>query len=137
MSERLAGRLSAYRAYLILQGGTALAFSLIVTVDLVWQAQAANLNPLELALVGTVLEATALLGEVPTGVVADIYSRRLSIVIGVLMMGVGFLVEGLFPRFGAILLAQVIWGLGATFLSGATEAWISDEVGQEHAGRAY
>ncbi|MGI9147252.1 MAG: MFS transporter [Chloroflexota bacterium] len=129
--------MSAFRAYLILEGGTALTFSLITTVNLVWQAQAATLNALQLVLVGTVLEATALVGEVPTGVVADVYSRKLSIVIGVLMMGAGFLVEGLFPRFDAILLAQVIWGLGATFLSGATQAWISDEVGQEHAGSAF
>jgi len=129
--------LSAYRAYLLLEGGTAFAFSLIATVNLVWQAQAAALNPLELVLVGTVLETTALVGEVPTGMIADAYSRRLSIVIGVLMMGTGFGVEGLFPRFDAILLAQVVWGLGATFLSGATEAWISDEIGQENAGRVF
>jgi DHA3 family tetracycline resistance protein-like MFS transporter len=53
-----------------------------------------------------------LLGEVPTGVVADVYSRRLSIVIGVLLTGAGFMIEGLFPYFEAILLAQVVWGLG-------------------------
>ena len=129
--------MSAYRAYLILEGGVALAFSLIVTVNLVWQAQAAGLNPLELVLVGTVLETTALVAEVPTGILADAYSRRLSIVIGVLLMGAGFGIEGLFPRFDAILLAQVVWGLGATFLSGATQAWISDEIGQEHAGHAF
>src|SRR5205814_9538745 len=117
-----AGRLSAYRAYLILEGGIGFAFSLIVTVNLVWQAQAAALNPLELVLVGTVLEATALVSEVPTGIVADVYSRRLSIIIGVVLMGSGFLIEGMFPRFDAILLAQVVWGLGATFLSGATQA---------------
>jgi MFS transporter, DHA3 family, tetracycline resistance protein len=129
--------LSAYRAYLVLEGGTAFAFSLIVTVNLVWQAQAAALDAFELVLVGTVLEATALVAEVPTGVVADVYSRKLSIVIGVLMMGAGFLIEGLFPHFEAILLAQVIWGLGATFLSGATQAWIADEGGQEQAGHAF
>jgi DHA3 family tetracycline resistance protein-like MFS transporter len=75
---------SAYRAYLILEGGTAFPFSLIVTVNLVWQAEAAGLNPLDLVLVGTVLETTALVGEVPIGLVADVYSRRLSIIIGVL-----------------------------------------------------
>src|SRR5205823_8214234 len=29
------------------------------------------------------------------------------------------------------------WGLGATFLSGATQAWIADEVGQGNAGSAF
>jgi DHA3 family tetracycline resistance protein-like MFS transporter len=130
-------RLGAYPAYLILQGGYALAFSLVVTVNLIWQAEVAGLNALQLVLVGTLLETTTLLAEVPTGVVADVYSRRLSIVIGVFLSGAGFLLEGTVPRFEAILLAQVIWGIGATCLSGATEAWISDEIGQGAAGRAF
>ena len=130
-------RLGAYPAYLILEGGWSLAFSLIVTVNLVWQAEVIGLNPLQLVLVGTLLEATCFLGEVPTGVVADLYSRRLSVIIGVLMTGAGFFVEGAVPRFEAVLLAQVIWGLGATFLSGATQAWISDEIGEAAAGPAF
>jgi MFS transporter, DHA3 family, tetracycline resistance protein len=130
-------RLGAYPAYLILEGGVAFGFSLIVTVNLVWQAEVAGLNPLQLVLVGTVLEITALLGEVPTGLLADVYGRRLAIVLGVLMMAVGFAVEGTLPRFDAILLAQVIWGLGATFLSGATQAWISDEIGEDAASHAF
>ena len=47
------------------------------------------------------------------------------------------MVEGLWPTFEAILLAQVIWGLGATFMSGATQAWISDEIGEPAAARAF
>ena len=52
-------------------------------------------------------------------------------------MGVGFLIEGLFPAFLPILIAQVIWGLGYTFTSGATQAWISDEVGEEKANKLF
>ncbi|HLZ31211.1 MAG TPA: MFS transporter [Chloroflexota bacterium] len=130
-------KLDAYPAYLILEGGWSLGFSLIATVNLVWQAEVVGLNPLQLVLVGTLLEATCFLGEVPTGVAADLYSRRLSIVIGVVMTGAGFFLEGAVPRFEAVLLAQVIWGLGATFLSGATQAWISDEIGDAAAGHAF
>jgi len=35
------------------------------------------------------------------------------------------------------LLAQVIWGIGWTFTSGATEAWLTDEIGEANAGRAF
>jgi MFS transporter, DHA3 family, tetracycline resistance protein len=66
-----------------------------------------------------------------------VYSLRLSIIIGMFVMGLGFVIEGSFPFFAPILLAQVIWGLGYTFTSGATEAWIADEVGEEHAGKAF
>jgi len=52
-------------------------------------------------------------------------------------MGLGFLVEGFFPMFLPILLAQVIWGLGYTFTSGATQAWITDEIGEDDANRLF
>jgi DHA3 family tetracycline resistance protein-like MFS transporter len=107
---------------------------MFVTTSL-YEATVAGLTPVQLILVGTALELSAFVFEVPTGIVADVYSRRLSIIIGYLLMGVGFLVEGFFPAFLPILLAQVIWGLGYTFTSGATEAWISDEVGEDDANR--
>ncbi|MDO5533436.1 MAG: MFS transporter [Propionibacteriaceae bacterium] len=34
------------------------------------------------------------------------------------------------PQFWAILAAQVVWGIGYTFVSGAAEAWVTDEVGE-------
>ncbi|BDA72442.1 tetracycline efflux MFS transporter TetA(P) [Calothrix sp. PCC 7716] len=107
------------------------------TISAVYRVTNAGLNPLQLLLVGTVLEGTVLLCEIPTGLVADIYSRRLSIIIGVLLIGVGFLLEGLIPRFQTILLAQVLWGIGSTFTSGAENAWIADEVGETNVGSVY
>jgi DHA3 family tetracycline resistance protein-like MFS transporter len=69
--------------------------------------------------------------------VADVYSRRLSIIIGFFLIGIGMLIEGLFPVFGAIVLAQAVWGIGATFTSGASEAWITDEIGEERTAQAF
>lgn len=130
-------RLDAYRAYLFFEGASALFFSMIFTVNLVYQVEMVKLNPLQLVLVGTLLEIVCFFGEIPTGIVADMYSRRLSIIVGFLLVGLGFLLEGSIPRFEAVLLAQVIWGVGATFLSGATQAWISDEIGESRANRAF
>jgi DHA3 family tetracycline resistance protein-like MFS transporter len=84
-------------------------------------------------LVGTTLEVSIFLFEVPTGIVADMYSRRLSIIIGFVLIGVGFLFEGSIPAFWAVLVSQVLWGIGYTFTSGATEAWITDEIGEDNA----
>ncbi len=130
-------KLDAYRVYLITQGSQSLIFRMIFTVDLVYQIIVVGLDPLQLVLVGTTLEITILLFELPTGIVADIYSRRLSVIIGTALMGVSFMIEGSFPVFAVILLSQVIWGIGITFISGALDAWISDEIGVDRAGRAY
>jgi MFS transporter, DHA3 family, tetracycline resistance protein len=120
-----------------MEGGGELFFAMIVAANMIYQATTVGLNPLQLVLVGTVLEATAFVCAVPTGILADMFSRRLSIIIGYVLVGVGFMLEGFVPRFEAILLAQVLWGLGATFTSGASEAWISDEIGEAHAGPAF
>ena len=119
---------SQYRLFLALSAGSALFLATYGTLSAVYRIQEAGLNPLQLVLVGTVLEASVFLFEVPTGVLADSVSRRLSIIIGMIVMGVGFSLEGSIPVFGWILIAQVIWGLGYTFTSGAVEAWISDEL---------
>ena len=130
-------RLNALQVYVILSFATELLLSLAFTVDAVFQITVAHLNPLQLVLVGTALEVTIFVFEIPTGVLADTKSRRLSIIIGYLLIGLGLIFQGALPFFGTILLAQLIWGLGYTFTSGATQAWIADEVGPERAEQAF
>ncbi len=130
-------KLDARRIYLIYAGVNAFSLSLAFTVNMVYQATRVGLNPLQLVLVGTMLEATAFLFEIPTGVLADTISRRLSVIVGVMLLGFGLVVEGSFPTFGMVLLSQFIMGVGYTFLSGAADAWIADEIGVENAGKTY
>ncbi len=127
-------RRAAVATYLLLSGAGSLFFFMIVTVNLLYHVETVGMSPLQLVLVGTTLETVIVLFEIPTGVVADLVSRRRSILIGNALIGVGFIVEGSFPVFAAILLAQVLWGIGYTFTSGATEAWITDEVGEDDVG---
>jgi DHA3 family tetracycline resistance protein-like MFS transporter len=103
----------------------------------VYRVRAAGLNPLQLVLVGTVLEVTAFVFQIPTGIVADVFSRRLAIIAGIVMMGAGFALEGAIASFVPIFQSQVLWGFGITAVSGAQEAWIVDEVGEARAGLAY
>ncbi len=120
----------AYAAFLLWSGGYAFAFTLITTVNLIYQSRVAHLDPLQLVLVGTTLEIVCFIAQIPTGVLADVFSRRAAIAIGTGLVGVGFIVEGLFPTFTAILVAQIIWGLGATLFAGADGAWLAAELGE-------
>lgn len=123
---------SAGTTYISLQGAWHLLWALAFTLSLVYQVEVAQLTPIQLVLVGTVLEATCFLGEIPTGIVADLRSRKLSVIIGLALIGTGISIVGLFPSFWPILLAQIVWGLGYTFVSGSDEAWVTDEVGEEN-----
>lgn len=130
-------KISAPRVYLFIEFSASAFFSMMFVTMSLYEATVAGLTPLQLVLVGTTLEVSAFIFEIPTGVVADVFSRRLSIIIGYVLMGLGFMIEGFFPFFAPILLAQVIWGLGYTFTSGATQAWISDEIGEDAANQLF
>jgi MFS transporter, DHA3 family, tetracycline resistance protein len=123
--------------YLVLCAGWPLFFTMLAVTNLVYQVQVAHLDPLRLLLVGSVLELTCLVFQVPTGLFADAFSRRWSVAAGCGLVGAGFILEGSIPQFTAILVAQVIWGIGATLSDGADDAWITDEVGEEAAGRLF
>jgi DHA3 family tetracycline resistance protein-like MFS transporter len=121
----------------VLVAGQAICFSLFFTVQLIYQVTVVGLDPLQMVLVGTLLEVTCFLFEVPTGVVADVYSRRLSILVGIALIGCAYALEGAIPFFWAALGGQIFWGVGYTFTSGTTQAWITDEIGEEAAGPVF
>ena len=123
----MVNKISAYKTYLLFSAIAAMCFSLVATVMVVYHIEIVHLNPLQLILVGTTLELACFIFEIPTGIVADVYSRKLSIVIGGVLTGVGFILEGSISSFVFVLVAQIVWGLGSTFISGSLEAWIAEE----------
>ena len=78
-------RPSAYAVWLAYNAAANFAIALVWTVVAVYYVTVVEMNPFELVLVGTVMEVAVFLFEVPTGVVADTYGRRLSIVISYLV----------------------------------------------------
>lgn len=126
----------AYRAHLVLSFLSDAAHVLIWTGFTVFQLTVVGMSPLQLVLVGSIFEIVILLCEVPTGVIADLISRRLSIVIGFALTAIAYLVQVALPTFPVAVLGAVIWGVGVTCISGAYDAWLADELGQERLGDA-
>lgn len=128
---------NAYIIYLLIAAVVALGQGTVWMVSSVYQVEVVRLTPLQLVLVGTVLELVTLICQVPTGALADLYSRRLSVILGYSLLGVSYLIQALIPRFDAILLAQIVLAAGFSFVGGAEEAWVTDEIGDERAGKAF
>lgn len=134
----------ASQVYMMMSFIMALANSLMFTTSGIYHVSSLGLNPFELVLMGTVLEVTVLIFEGVTGVVADTYSRRVSVIIGMFVLGLGFALEGsvlwlagpgsAISVFAWIVFSQILFGLGWTFVSGANTAWVVDEVGEAQAG---
>jgi DHA3 family tetracycline resistance protein-like MFS transporter len=114
-----------------------IGFHAATTVMAVYYVREVGLNPFELVLLGTVFEATIFLFEIPTGVIADTYSRRASVILGLALEGIAAIAIGLTESYAALIAASMLWGVAVTCLSGAYEAWITDEVGVDRVARVF
>lgn len=130
-------RWSAVQIHYFQAGLYSFAIGMLLTAYTLFRVEVAGLTPLQVVLTATAHEITTFVFEVPTGVVADVVSRRLSVIIGMLVMGAALIIIALFPSFAMILLWICVWSIGSTFVSGAYDAWLVDEIGIEAAGAAF
>ncbi len=129
MPKRMAKlREDPIRLYLLWSGVWSATFRAFGFSALIYWVVDADLDPLQLVLLGTALEVSVLTAEIPTGVMADTFSRKWSIVVSHVVMGVGMILTGATVAFVPLMISQVVWGVGWTFTSGADVAWITDEM---------
>ena len=130
-------RRRARRAFYVFRVVAPFAFAMWLAMANLYFATVITADPFRLALLLVVLEAASFIFETPTGLIADSFSRKWSIVAGYIIWGGGFLLQAFVPIYEVTLLSQAIWGLGFTFVSGAPEAWLVDELGQEEASALF
>jgi MFS family permease len=117
------------RTYLLLTLLATLAASLIWGINTLFLLDA-GLNNAEAFAANAFFTAGMVIFEVPTGVVADMWGRRTSYLLGALTLLLSTLLylamwQSQAPLWGWAL-ASILLGLGFTFFSGATEAWLVD-----------
>jgi MFS family permease len=117
------------RTYYTLLLGNTLAASLIWGINTIFLLDA-GLTNLEAFAANSFFAAGMLLFEVPTGVVADVWGRRASFLLGTVTLAVTTVMYVLLwqveAHFVLWALVSLLLGLGFTFFSGATEAWLVD-----------
>jgi MFS family permease len=117
------------RTYYTLVLGNTLAASLIWGINTLFLLDA-GLSNLEAFAANAFFTAGMVIFEVPTGVVADVWGRRRSFLLGTLTLSATTaLYVGLWAMdapFWQWAIVSVLLGLGFTFFSGATEAWLVD-----------
>ena len=64
--------------------------------------------------------------EVPTGLIADRFGRRISLLLGALTNTIGITVFAMAANYPLILLSYLVWGAAFTFYSGADAAFLFD-----------
>jgi len=120
---------SIKRTYYLLQFGNTLAASLIWGINTIFLLDA-GLSNLEAFTANAFFTAGMVLFEVPTGVVADMWGRRISFLLGTITLAATtalylllWQIQGPFWQWAIV---SLLLGLGFTFFSGAVEAWLVD-----------
>lgn len=117
------------RTYLTLVFGNTLAASLIWGINTIFLLDA-GLSNLEAFAANAFFTLGMVLFEIPTGVIADTFGRRMSYLLGTVTLIISTLLYVLLWQIDAAFwmwaIASIILGLGFTFFSGALEAWLVD-----------
>jgi MFS family permease len=118
------------RVYSIVRLLTAFALGTILPVYVLYFRHY-QINLFQIALLASIFEASILIFEMPTGLVADIYGRKISVALSAfvsLASGIFFI---FFPFLLGFIIAEILSGLGETLRSGALEAWLVDSLKHE------
>jgi MFS transporter, DHA3 family, tetracycline resistance protein len=124
-------QLSPYPLYLILESGTAFLSGVSFATVTVYWVTVGRLNPLQLVLLGTALEVSYFVCQLPTGALADLISRRLCVLSGLFVVGVAQVMASLSASYANLITSWVVLGIGAALNNGAQDAWIADELSAE------
>src|SRR6266480_8124492 len=117
------------RVYLTLQLGNTLAASFIWGINTLFLLDA-GLSNFEAFAANAFFTVGMVLCDIPTGVVADVWGRRTSYLLGTLTLSGSTLLYWLLCEtkapFWSWAIVSMLLGLGFTFFSGAVEAWLVD-----------
>jgi DHA3 family tetracycline resistance protein-like MFS transporter len=138
MATGLRARTNPYRLYLFgLEFGASFLIGMINTTAALYWYTRGHLNPLQLVLLGTMVELAYFVFQLPTGAIADLFSRRACVIAGTFAYAAGVIEQALSPVFANLLAAQILVGLGAALTYGAQEAWIADEMADVDMTKVY
>lgn len=94
----------------------------------------AGLSAAEISALFALWSVSTVIVEVPTGILADRYSRRHLVVAGPLVTGAGFALWTFAPSFLSFAAGFVLWAIGGSLRSGTNQALVYDELA--HLGRS-
>jgi MFS family permease len=131
LNRQFASNIPRYFVYTALKG---FGFGLLGAMWVIFLTQQRGLSLAQASLVDVMFFVAAAFGEVPTGIVADRFGRKISLIAGSVLLSAGILGWTFSPTLPLIMLSYFGMGVGFTFLSGAEDALFYESV--QLAGRA-
>jgi MFS family permease len=108
-------------------------FQLWTAIWVVYLHSYRGFSLLEITTLDSLFFLVGVLAELPTGVVADRFGRKVSLLCGSAMLTAAVFVFGIADSYFVVLLSYVFWGIASAFQSGADSALLYDSM--REAGR--
>jgi len=118
------------RIYTLIRFSISFALGTILPVHVLYFRHY-QISLFQIALLAAIFEASILFFEIPTGLLADIFGRRISVILSTIVSLISGLTFIFFPFLFGFIAAEILCGLGETLRSGALEAWLVDSLKQE------
>jgi len=115
------------RVYFLLKLLSAFGMSFIASTYVIF-LMSKGMNLFEVNLINFVFFATLFLSEIPTGLVADVFGRKISFICSCFLEAIAMVVYAFSGSFWFFALAEGIAALARTFSSGAFQAWLVDRL---------
>ncbi len=87
-----------------------------------------GLSELEMFQLKAFYSISIVIFEIPSGYIADVIGRRKTLIIGSILGTFGFAIYSLYSGYWAFMAAEIILGLGQSFISGADSALLYDSL---------
>lgn len=115
------------RLYLSLSAAFRLSFAFSFATYVVFLLSR-GLNIFQTSLINMVFFFTLFVFEIPTGAIADVFGRKLSVILAGVLTALGFFFYYISQSFWGFALAEATLAIGSTLSSGAFQAWLVDKL---------
>lgn len=129
---RYTANISLYYLYTCLYG---FSIGLMLAIWVVFLQEKHGLSLTMATIIDVAFWMTMAVSEIPTGIVADVYGRKISIITGIIFLSVSMLIWAFASNIFTLIVSFVVLGIGFTFLSGAQDAFLFESIkviGREH-----
>ena len=131
------------RVYYLFMGST--GFMVFLPIWIIYLLNHRGLSLTEVGVFESFFFLTVILGEVPTGAIADRFGRRISLALGAILFAVSIAIFAQADDFAILLGSYLVMGLAMTLYSGASEALLYDTLRvlgrtneyERHSGRSH
>ena len=113
--------------YILLNAISILSTSFFVAIFFVFLEER-GLSVPEISAVALVVTTTIFIFEIPTGVIADVFGRKVSYVCSRFLMTISLFVYMISDSFAVFLIAAMFHAISSTLSSGAFQAWLVDSL---------